>query len=435
MSFNVLISIFFGTLTFVLVSTNPQPKKIPLLYKGILFLILFSMAVLVLRQIGQAGTVAYLVVMLLFLILTNKQHRMLACICALCGYFIAIMINYLLLMGASLLFHLDISAISSVYYLPFSLIFMVLSGGVTWIFGYLLRSRVKIQELKVNRMMVLVICLNLLICVTLHLFHVINGERLGYSAKIISFNGILFFLYFLLSSVLLSFSIASIKKEEAAKHKLARFEAMEGYTQTLETLYNQMRAFKHDYTNILTTMACYLEEKDYEGLHGYFNEHILPTGQEFRLKTYPVGALTNISILELKSLLYTKVLQALAQDLVLTMDIPYKVDNVSMDVIDLTRILGIFLDNALEAAGASQKKELYIGILQEEKSCIFSIINSCDTEGISMGCLGTPGYSTKGKDRGIGLANVNKILEKYPSVLLNTQWKDNLFSQKLEIPC
>ncbi|BFL45261.1 sensor histidine kinase [Lactonifactor longoviformis] len=435
MNVNILTNAVLSMATLILVCTNPLPGKPRLLHRGILFAVLFFMSILVFPRIGQAGTIVSLSIIFIFLMITQKGHRLLACICSLCGYIISIMINYILLIGADRLLGLEVSALATTYLLPFSLLFMAVSGIATWLLGYFLRNKIKIQDIQFNRLNILAICLNLAICVVLFVFNIIYGDRLGYPAEVVSFNGILFIAYFVLSSVLFSFSIFSIKKEEAAKHKLERLEALEGYTQNLESLYNQMRAFKHDYTNILTTMSCFLEEKDYEGLHTYFNERILPTGQELGQKSYSVGILSNMGILELKSLLYTKVIQAITQELSLSVDIPYKVERVSMDMIDLTRILGIFLDNALEAAAISDKRELYIGILQEEDRCIFLIKNSCDTENLSMGRLGTPGYSTKGENRGIGLSNVNKLLEKYPSALLNTEYKEHIFSQKLEIPC
>ena len=47
-----------------------------------------------------------------------------------------------------------------------------------------------------------------------------------------------------------------------------------------------------------------------------------------------------------------------------TIDIPDKVDSFSMDTIDLARILGIFLDNAIEAALETQQPKIGLNIIQ-----------------------------------------------------------------------
>ena len=45
------------------------------------------------------------------------------------------------------------------------------------------------------------------------------------------------------------------------------------------------------------------------------------------------------------------------------------------------------------------------------------------------------GYSTKGKNRGLGLNIVKKMIDNYNSdILLNTEIKNNLFVQDITIP-
>ena len=40
----------------------------------------------------------------------------------------------------------------------------------------------------------------------------------------------------------------------------------------IESINNEMRKFRHDYVNILTTMSEYIREDDMPGLRQYFNE-------------------------------------------------------------------------------------------------------------------------------------------------------------------
>ena len=47
--------------------------------------------------------------------------------------------------------------------------------------------------------------------------------------------------------------------------------------------------------------------------------------------------------------------------------------------------------------------------------------------------VGTPGYSTKGKDRGIGLDNYKKILGRYEKTLPLTTIQDGYFIQEIKI--
>lgn len=92
-------------------------------------------------------------------------------------------------------------------------------------------------------------------------------------------------------------------------------------------------------------------------------------------------------------------------------------------VSDLCEIMGIFLDNAIEAAQLSNKKTVDISIFCFDTHIDIKISNSCDKMPI-MSMIKEDGYSTKGVGRGQGLAIVEKILGKYKTVLNSTIFDD-----------
>ena len=80
------------------------------------------------------------------------------------------------------------------------------------------------------------------------------------------------------------------------------------------------------------------------------------------------------------------------------------------DVLDLARILGIFLDNAIEAALETEAPQLSFAMIKEASEVVFRISNSFLQSDIPLSRLGEAGVSTKGKNRGVGLYNARQMI-------------------------
>ena len=109
-----------------------------------------------------------------------------------------------------------------------------------------------------------------------------------------------------------------------------------------------------------------------------------------------------------------------------------EIENIpGVKISELCEIVGIFLDNAIEEALKAAKQ---VGILvrKSENGTEISISNGClDTPDIKS--IYREGYSSKGENRGMGLAIARKIIDKYDNILLSTSCDDNVFTQTLEI--
>lgn len=75
------------------------------------------------------------------------------------------------------------------------------------------------------------------------------------------------------------------RKNYEARKKVEYMENLNEYTKNLETVYNNLRSFKHDYINIMTSLAAYIDEKKYRELESFFYEHILPMKKISHTKT------------------------------------------------------------------------------------------------------------------------------------------------------
>ncbi len=138
-------------------------------------------------------------------------------------------------------------------------------------------------------------------------------------------------------------------------------------------------------------------------------------------------------MLEIKSLLCAKMIYAHESGIEVTIDIPDKVDSFLMDTVDLARILGIFLDNAIEAALETNQPQIGLNIIQNQDGVSVIISNCFQDNGVRLDRLRQKGFSTKSGHQGIGLSNVQKIINSYDNVLLETIIRRGCFMQHMEL--
>ena len=114
-------------------------------------------------------------------------------------------------------------------------------------------------------------------------------------------------------------------------------------------------------------------------------------------------------------------------------DIFTDLSNINFDIYEFTRILGILLDNAIEAAKDTDEKLIEIIFKSDTKKQIFIIENSCSNNNISTTKIFEKGYSTKKNNSGIGLWKVHNILSKNTNIDLFTTVNNNKFKQELSV--
>ena len=98
---------------------------------------------------------------------------------------------------------------------------------------------------------------------------------------------------------------------------------------------------------------------------------------------------------------------------------------------ELCEIVGIFIDNAIEEAAKIETK-VDIMVRKSEDHVEISISNGYASSP-DLRLIFEDGYSTKGDNRGMGLAIAKKIIDKYKNILHIASIEDNVFSQTIEI--
>lgn len=250
---------------------------------------------------------------------------------------------------------------------------------------------------------------------------------------IVCVDSILFLSYFFCTIIMTYILAIHLKKEMEFKNKRIEFDNLQEYTSNLESMYNDMRKFRHDYVNILSSMKGYIEQKDLNGLDEFFNKKILLMSEDISKKNYKLELLQHIKVTELKGLLSSKVIRAQELGINVFIDIMEPIQFINMDIIDLCRVIGILLDNAIEAALLCKIPSLKLGIINKKNSILILIINSCLKENPPIYKMFENGFSTKGPNRGLGLSTLKEILSTYKNISFDTSIENENFIQNLQI--
>lgn len=234
--------------------------------------------------------------------------------------------------------------------------------------------------------------------------------------------------FFLMIIVLMAQRSESMRLENESKKAI--FENQLAYLKTIEKNAEEVRKFKHDYQNILLSMDTYFQENKFEELKNYYYTQIKNSSESLNSTNTQLSKLTKIQNLALRSIFYVKlsIIESEKVNLILEVDKNFYVEE--KDEIPLVRALGIILDNAVDALSELDHGELQIAIFENDGSNVIIVKNSCSEDLPPLYQLEEKGYSTKGPNRGIGLSNLQEIMEE-TDFLLETEIVDHYFIQKI----
>ncbi len=421
-----------GSLCSYFSCVNLLPNKYTPVKRCILFIYTFVTVYFLNKTMGQISTlITYGGILLLTSYFSNCDLFYLSC--NLFGYLYSVTFNYLVMWLTGSLLKMNMAELltHNGLTISFSCIYCIFCGSTTKFLGWYFHKKLKLSKYLTNRHLLKVILIDLILLVLFYIFNFSYGERLGYNYGVIALNGIIFLLLFAIT-VSLMYSIYKITMtEQASKHRMAQFENLRIYTDRLEESYGIMRKFKHDYINILSTLSGFIKEKDIEGLEEYYGEKVMPISHAFTESDTKLGALSNIKNTAIKSLLSSKFIYAMETGIRTEIELTEPIGEIYMDSMDISRIIGIFLDNAIEAAKETEEKQLYFCMFYKEQNLCIIIQNTARPPVDSLSQLRCQGTSSKGENRGIGLFNVTIILKNYKNAIWNTTYEEPYFTQEL----
>ena len=241
--------------------------------------------------------------------------------------------------------------------------------------------------------------------------------------------------FFILFSSITYNLVKNTKIKSEVKSENQKLEQQKKYILALEKNNNEIRKFKHDFNNIILGLDGYINNDDFdkEKLKKYFNSTIMNFNNNIELNNIVIAKLNSIKVSSLKSLITNKVLVAQNNNIDVDINIQGEIHDFYTDEMQLNRILGILLDNSIEASlELTDDKKIEINIIQIDKTTDIQISNTFNNTGIPITDFNKEGFSTKGTNRGLGLSSAHEIVNKL-NILLNTEIDRNTFIQNLSI--
>lgn len=225
------------------------------------------------------------------------------------------------------------------------------------------------------------------------------------------------------------YSLTRILKLISTTKKL---ESAEAYNNSLRVLHDSVRSFKHDFDNTITTIGGFIMTNDIDGLKKYYKQLQADCQNVNNLYLLNPSVVNNDGIFNLVTKKYQ---EADSKNIRMNLSFLLDLQTLHMPIYEFARILGILLDNAIEASSLSTEKIINLTFRNDSKHSRQLIIveNTFSDENIDTEKIYEKGSTSKPNHTGLGLWTVRKILNKHNNINLYTSIRDDLFSQQLEI--
>jgi len=239
-------------------------------------------------------------------------------------------------------------------------------------------------------------------------------------------------LSFILLIAFLILSIYSFTRMIKLANTRKDLESAKEYNKSLEILYDNVKGFKHDFDNIVSTLDGFIQNNDMDGLKIYFNDIKKDCKITNNLSILNPRIINNPGIYSLLNNKYFK-----AINLGINFDIEYFLDlnKIDINLYEFSRILGILIDNAIEEAEKCNEKIVKISFIRENRNnrAIICIQNTYLNKDINIEKIFDKGESSKENHSGIGLWEVRNYVKKSKNLDLFTSTTDKFFKQELSI--
>ncbi|WP_142920591.1 quorum-sensing sensor histidine kinase AgrC, partial [Staphylococcus succinus] len=325
----------------------------------------------------------------------------------------------------------DLIKLNFVFNSLYLLVFAAITLAFSFITRYFIRKLLS-SDLSFNKIYLTIVAIFLL--TGLIILNVYLPNRIMSFADI-KFLAVMYAVFIITIAILIITISFSIIRQIQYKRNMQEIENYYKYTLQIENINNEMRKFRHDYVNILSTMSEFIRESDMDGLKKYFNEEILPMQDSMQMNTIKINGIENLKVREIKGLLTTKILQAQEKNIRISIEVPEPIERIDMPIINLSRVIGIVLDNAIEASEKIEDDPLIriAFIKNNDDSVMFIVMNKCEPNMPRIHTLFQENFSTKGKNRGLGLSTLKELTDATSNVLLDTTIDNDYFIQKVEI--
>lgn len=192
----------------------------------------------------------------------------------------------------------------------------------------------------------------------------------------------------------------------------------------VETMYKQIRGWRHDYRNHIQAMKVMAQNGDMSAIKDYLDM------LDNDLNTVDTVIKTGNAMAD--AILNSKISLAKSNGITVKADahIPVKL---KMSELDLCVILGNLFDNAIEACRSLPEDKRIIRVYMDMKNTQLYISFTNFTSGKKLDKIGNRFKTTKGEGHGFGLVRIDNIIERLQGYLSRNS-EDGAFTTEILIP-
>ena len=198
-----------------------------------------------------------------------------------------------------------------------------------------------------------------------------------------------------------------------------KYDQLIDYSKTYEQELVKRSKKQHEYKNQLVIIKSMIEDNDADVID-YINGILHDNDKNKDIKW--LTRLTNIPLGGLKGLIYYKINEMISKGIDVNLEVAESLNkkslwkNYSENSHDISKIIGVYIDNAIEAASLSTSKEVEIQFYLENNNIVLCLGNTF-VGNIDLSKIDAEGYSTKGNNRGYGLPLAKDLLTKHSDIL------------------
>ena len=237
--------------------------------------------------------------------------------------------------------------------------------------------------------------------------------------------------------IVLGFSIVGftiLRQRAQIQETTSKYQQLANYSDVTNDLLEEYRIVAHEHKNQLSAIKNMLEDNAPD-ISDYIDTLLEKRG---KLKYYWIGQLNHLPLSGLKGIINYKLMEMESKKLDVNINVSKEVTKTNLPKLTIKQkdslysIMGVYLDNAIQAAEVSKKKEISLEIFKENKDIVIIIANTYNGK-IDLEKIDEYGYSTKGKNHGVGLHIVKKILEEENIFSQNRNILEDYYVQELRI--
>lgn len=225
----------------------------------------------------------------IYIYILTKRNILAVCL-SLFNYLLSIVLNYGLLAFQHLTHGIsELDAITNypiVYYTLFTVLLLFVSFGLRWLYQHFIGNKLNLSFPFTTLFLVY-----LGLCAMIFVYNYTYEETQNFPQELVYVNTLLFIVFFMITCLFIILLIHMFKRDVKLQTQNVQYKSLQNYTAQVEELYQNLRGFKHDYLNLLTTMDYYVANKDWAALTDFYETKISPTRTMFQNSYQDLGQL------------------------------------------------------------------------------------------------------------------------------------------------